>query len=73
MVTLYERHQQILMFQNRHLGTISADEQTMEVTVAQIRSFLSDDEKKLAAYLIDVSKQGYGKRKEIILYEWSHR
>ena len=41
----------------------------MEVTVAQIRSFLSDDEKKLAAYLIDVSKQGYGKRKEIILHE----
>ena len=45
----------------------------MEVTVAQIRSFLSDDEKKLVAYLIDVSKQGYGKRKEIILHEWSHR
>lgn len=45
----------------------------MKVTVAQIRSFLSDDEKKLAAYLIDVSKQGYSKRKEIILYEWPHR
>ena len=60
-------------FQNRHLGSISADEQTMEVTVAQIRSFLSDDKKKLAAYLIDVSKQGYGKRKQIILYEWPHR
>ena len=27
-----------------------------------------EDEKKLAAYLIDVSKQGYGKSKEIILY-----
>lgn len=45
----------------------------MKVTVAQIRSFLSDDEKKLAAYLIDVRKQRYGKSKEIILYEWPHR
>ena len=28
----------------------------------------TEDEKKLAAYLIDVIKQGYGKSKEIILY-----
>jgi hypothetical protein len=28
----------------------------------------ADDENKLAAYLINVSKKGYGKSKEIILY-----
>ena len=28
----------------------------------------AEDEKKLAAYLIDVSKQGYGKSKEIIMF-----
>ena len=45
----------------------------MEVTVALIRPFLSDDEKKLAAYPIDVTIQGYGKRKDIILYKWPFR
>ena len=32
------------------------------------RMLSAEDEKKLASYLIDVSKQGYGKSKEIILY-----
>lgn len=36
----------------------------MKVTVAQIRSFLSDDEKKLAAYLILLMSENKDMAKE---------